>query len=142
MSPIAFLHTPADATMHASRRRPAALATLLVLLFAFVSACGGSDDTTDGPEEPTFSYVIPAGSGEQIENGEPLAILPRELLTEVGETIQIVNQDDRAPFLGPWFVGPGETLRQRFVTEGVFEGTCSVHPSGEFTVVVEPAPNA
>lgn len=124
------------ARRHASR--VIALIALLLMVPVLVSGCGGSD-AADGPEQPTFSFVIPDGSGERIENGEPLDILPRELQTEIGETIQIVNLDDQAHFLGPWFVGPGETLRQRFLTEGVFEGSCTVHPSGEFTVVVEPA---
>ena len=54
----------------------------------------------------------------------------------LNDTIQIVNLDDRPHILGPWFVGPGETLRQRFVTAGVFEGWCSVHPSGQFSITV------
>jgi len=122
-------------------------ARLLIALFAALavivtlSACGGSD-ASSGPEEPTFTFVIPAGAGDQIEAGEPLDILPRELRTEIGETIMIVNEDDQAHILGPWFLGAGETLRQRFVTPGVFDGSCSVHPSGAFTVVVEPTDEA
>lgn len=97
--------------------------------------CGGSEDA--GPEEPTYSFLIPAGSADRIEQGEILDILPRELVAQLNETVIIVNEDDEAHILGPWFVGPGETLRQRFTTEGVFEDSCSVHPSGRFTVVVE-----
>lgn len=81
--------------------------------------------------------MIPAGAGDRIERGEPLDILPRELVAQLNETIIIVNQDDQAHLLGPWFVGAGETLRQRFTTAGVFEDECTVHPSGQFTVVVE-----
>jgi len=110
------------------------VAVLLTVLLAAVTACGGSDT---GSETPTFSYVIPAGAGDRIDEGEPLDILPRELVAQLNETIVIVNEDDQAHLLGPWFVGAGETLRQRFTTAGVFDGECSVHPSGEFTVVVE-----
>lgn len=128
----------------ALRRHPLSLALLasLALLVIGTTACIGGGSTTTGPEQPTFSYVIPAGSAAHVESGGTLDILPGELITELGETIQIVNEDDRPHFLGPWFVGPGETLRQRFVTPGVFEGTCSVHPSGEFRVVVEPTDEA
>jgi len=98
-------------------------------------SCGGSEEA--GPEEPTYSFIIPAGSGDRIDAGETLDILPRELVAQLDETVIIVNEDDEAHILGPWFVGPGETLRQRFTTEGVFEDSCSVHPSGRFTVVVE-----
>lgn len=103
---------------------------------------GGDDGAASGPEQPTFTFVIPAGSAEKIEAGEALDILPRELRTEIGETIQIINEDDSAHVLGPWFLAAGETLRQRFVTPGVFDGSCSVHPSGAFTVVVEPTEEA
>ncbi len=101
----------------------------------FVASCGG-DAGSVGPEQPTFDFVIPAGAGDRIDAGEPLEILPRELVAELNETIQIVNEDDEAHLLGPWFLGPGETLRQRFNVAGVFEGACSVHPSGDFTVIV------
>ncbi|MGA9276549.1 MAG: hypothetical protein WBV89_06330 [Ilumatobacter sp.] len=112
------------------------VAMLLAGVIGLAAAgCGGSEDS--GPEQPTYSYVIPAGAGDRIDEGEPLDILPRELVAQLNETVIIVNEDDQAHLLGPWFVGPGETLRQRFTTPGVFEDSCTVHPSGKFTVVVE-----
>lgn len=117
-------------------QRRLTLTLLLTALFGLVAAsCGGSEAT--GPEEPTYSFVIPAGAADRIEQGETLDILPRELVAQLDETVIIVNEDDEAHILGPWFVGPGETLRQRFTTAGVFEDNCSVHESGKFTVVVE-----
>lgn len=118
-------------------REPFGVAAIVAVIIATIvglSACAASSDA--GPEQPTYAYVIPAGAGEKIDAGEPLDILPRELVTDLDETIQIVNNDDRAHLLGPWFVGPGETLRQRFTVAGVFDGACSVHPAGEFTVIV------
>ncbi len=110
---------------------------LVVLTTLVAAACGVGGSSSSAPQQPTFSFVIPEGSAELLEQGETLEILPRELIAELGDTIVIENEDDEPHFLGPWFLGPRETLRQRFVTVGVFEGTCSVHPSGEFTVVVE-----
>jgi hypothetical protein len=122
-----------------SMRRAPMRVIISILLAGIVglaaAGCGGSEDS--GPEQPTYSFVIPAGAGDRIEQGEPLDILPRELVAQLDETIIIVNEDDQAHLLGPWFVGAGETLRQRFTTEGVFEDKCTVHPSGQFTVVVE-----
>jgi hypothetical protein len=128
---------PLSDTVVAVRRAPvSALVSILLLgIIGLAAACGGSDSA--GPEQPTYTYVIPAGAGERIEQGEPLDILPRELVAQLDETIVIVNEDDQAHLLGPWFLGPGETLRQRFTTAGVFEDKCTVHPSGRFTVVVE-----
>ncbi|MFK7918461.1 MAG: hypothetical protein AB8G14_10315 [Ilumatobacter sp.] len=116
-----------------------AVAALSIAFMAIVgSACGPSSEGS-GPEQPTFEFVIPAGAGDRIDNGEPLDILPRELVADLNETIQIINNDDERHILGPWSVGAGETLRQRFNVPGVYEGACSVHPSGEFTVVVNEA---
>jgi hypothetical protein len=124
-----------DSRSHSSGRSvPTVVVCVLAFLGLMLTGCGSP--TTAGPEQPTYSYVIPVGAGADIEAGKPLDILPRQISADLNETIQIVNNDDRPHVLGAWFVGPGETLRQRFVTPGVFGGSCSVHPSGEFTVTV------
>ncbi len=113
-----------------------AMMSVAVMLGGVVGTACGTDSGEAGREQPTFDYVIPAGAGDRIDAGEPLDILPGELIADLDETIQIVNHDDRAHLVGPWFVGAGETLRQRFNVAGVFAGDCSIHPSGEFTVTV------
>lgn len=108
------------------------------------AACGGDDDGSSGPgvapiaagEAATYEYVIPSGAGEALDAGEPLEILPAELVVSVGETIRIVNDDDRGHNVGPFFVGAGETLSQRFSSPGEFVGVCTVHPSGELVLIV------
>lgn len=80
--------------------------------------------------------MIPAGAGEALDAGKPLEILPGELVVTVGETIRVVNEDDRGHNVGPFFVGAGETLSQRFSSPGEFVGVCTVHPSGELVLVV------
>lgn len=114
---------------------------LLVAVAVLLAACG-SDDLgplikDDGSAEiPDYSYVIPVGAGEAIDGGEPLDILPRELDVHVGEIFELVNHDDRGHLVGPFYVGAGETLRQRFNAPGTFIGACSVHPSGEIVLTV------
>jgi len=108
------------------------------------AACGGGDggdlfvsEQSAGTAE--YSYVIPQGAGEALDRGTPLEILPGSMEVEVGEVIEIVNEDDRGHLVGPFFVGAGETLRQRFASPGEFEGICTVHPSGQLILtVVEP----
>ena len=114
---------------------------LLLGLVLFLTACGsdepqslfGEDGSGDAPD---YSYTIPLGSGEAIDRGEPLDILPGSLVVEVGQVLELVNNDDRGHLVGPFFVGAGETLRQRFNAAGEFIGACSVHPSGEFILTV------
>jgi hypothetical protein len=84
-----------------------------------------------------WSYVIPAGTGSRLDRGEEVEILPARIDARVGEVIRIVNADDRGYLLGPFYVGPDETLTQRFTAPGTFKGECAVHPSGQLLLVVE-----
>lgn len=84
----------------------------------------------------SYEFTIPVGAGLALDAGTPLSILPGELEVRVGETIKIVNEDDRGHNVGPWFVGAGETLRQEFTSQGEFEGSCTVHPSGQLILRV------
>jgi len=42
-------------------------------------------------------------------------------------TLVIRNDDYVANTVGPFYVGAGETLRQRFDAPGVFQGTCTIN---------------
>ena len=104
-----------------------------------VASCGGGTDAIqleDAAGAADYSFTIPAGAGEAYDRGEPLEILPGELRVRVGEVIEIVNRDDRGHLVGPFYVGEGETLRQRFASPGEFIGICTVHPSGELVLEV------
>lgn len=89
-----------------------------------------------GPGSADYSFVIPPGAGDAIDRGEPLDVLPAAMVVEVGQVFELINHDDRGHLVGPFFVGAGETLRQRFNAPGEFIGTCTVHPSGEFELTV------
>ncbi len=116
------------------------LAALLGLAL-LAGACGSDEPAPlfndDGSVAvPDYSYTIPAGAGEALDRGEALDILPLELSVKVGEVFELVNLDDRGHSVGPFFVGRGEVLRQRFSAPGTFNGACSVHPSGEIVLTV------
>lgn len=120
------------------------IVSLLVAVALAASACGGSEQVfgvsdSSGDVVAEFNYEIPVGAGEQLDQGTPLEILPGELRATVGQSIEIVNLDDRGHLVGPWYVGAGETLRQEFTSPGEFIGICTVHPSGEIKVIVEEA---
>jgi plastocyanin len=118
----------------------AVVASLVLFLGCGGDAGSGPGVAAVGADQPaTYEYVIPAGAGEAIDRGEPLEILPAELDVTVGETIRIVNHDDRGHNIGPFFVGAGETVTQRFSSPGEFVGVCTVHPSGQIVLVVSDA---
>jgi hypothetical protein len=116
------------------------LLLLSAVALAVLAACGGEEEAIVaedvGETAPDYRFVIPLGAGEALDRGEPLEILPGEMQVRVGEVIEIVNEDDRGHLAGPFFVGAGETLRQRFASPGEFIGVCTVHPSGQLVLEV------
>jgi hypothetical protein len=118
----------------------------IIAMSVVLCACGQGEPSggpglvdTDAAGLATYEYTIPAGAGEALDAGTPLEVLPAELRTTVGETIRIVNEDDRGHNVGPWFVGANETLNQTFSSPGEFEGVCTVHPSGQLVLIVAEA---
>ena len=114
---------------------------VVAALSFWLTGCGDSDTfdveaATDESGSADYNYVIPQGAGEAFDAGEPLEILPARLEVSKGEMIEIRNDDSRGHLVGPFFVGAGETLRQRFSSPGEYIGDCTVHPSGEIVVVV------
>lgn len=126
------------------KKPAAALAAVIALVAMATASCGGDDRS--GPlvvadsdsVTADYEYVIPPGTGAIFDSGGSVDILPAALTVHVGEVMRIVNQDDRSALIGPFYVGAGETLTQRFSTPGDFTGMCTVHPSGQFVLKVLP----
>lgn len=131
-----------------ARRPIAALVVGVVLVLGggvVLGACGGDDAASSfrsadaGTVEVAdidFDYVIPSGTGAEIDAGQDVDIVPAEIDATVGQVIRIVNGDDRGFNVGPFFVGAGETITQRFSAAGEFTGECAVHPSGQLVLRV------
>lgn len=141
------MNAPLRTTSRCRRWRwwPIAAVAVLAALAPILTGCGGSDETfgladvSDTRTPADIRFVIPAGTGVAIDAGEPVEIIPADLTVEVGDVLELDNEDDRGHIVGPFYVGAGETLRQRFSAPGEFVGVCTVHPSGQVTVtVVEP----
>jgi hypothetical protein len=113
----------------------------MILVLLALAACGGSDPGGPGArnavvEIADFEYAIPAGTGARLDRGEEVELLPAVIEARVGQTIRIVNDDDRDYLLGPFPIGAGQTLTQEFTQPGTFIGECVVHPSGELVLEV------
>lgn len=103
----------------------------------------GDDESAAGPvavsasvDEFEHDFYIAEGTAARIDAGEEVEIVPAQLEVAVGESIRIVNDDVKGHTVGVFYVAAGETLTQTFQREAVLEGSCSVHPSGEFTLIV------
>jgi plastocyanin len=124
----------------------AILVPLVIVGGLMLGSSMGSDDNTsqgiqiagaDDAAEFAHDFLIPPGTAGRIAAGQTVEIVPAELVVKIGDAIRIVNNDSEDHVVGVFFVASGETLTQRFNSEGVLEGECSVHPSGAFTLRVE-----
>jgi hypothetical protein len=88
-------------------------------------------------EAADFEFVIPKGALDRMQAGEDLQIVPANLTVKVGQVVRVRNEDLRPVVLGPFAVGPLQTLTQRFATPGTLEGDCNVHASGRIVITVE-----
>jgi hypothetical protein len=133
--------------MAMSKLQVVALVIIVPLVLAGAYLIGSSSGDDDSPagvdivsaDDATrfeHDFLIPLGTAERIEAGEKIEIVPAELVVEVGDALRIVNEDVSDHIVGVFFVAAGETLTQRFKSEAVLEGECSVHPSGAFTLRV------
>jgi plastocyanin len=146
-------------------RRPLAALVALVVVVALTSACGddpsetssdtsatgaasvGSSTTKDtnvtqppptttAVDAESYAYSIPTGTGQLIEAGEYVEVLPERLDVKIGDHITIENNDGQDHIIGPFFVAANDTLEYTFVSPGSFSGACSAHSEGEILVVV------
>ena len=126
------------------RRRNIAVAVLALTLGIVGTGCGTDRDGTQigqaenitANEEATYEYNVPFGTGNRLDSGEVIDIMPQELSVKVGESIRIVNDDIRDFMIGPFFVMAGQTLAMRFTNPGTIEGVCQINPEGKFVITV------
>ncbi len=87
-------------------------------------------------------FIIPSGTGRQIESGQTAVGFPDEIVLTLGlqDTIIIENQDDVIHSFGPFGVGPHATLTKRFDVPITYEGACTFHQEQQMRLVVNPAP--
>ena len=126
------------------RRHTIVSSALVVALGVLAVGCGtdregtqiGQAENITANEEATYEYNVPFGTGNRLDSGEIIDIMPQELSVKVGESIRIVNDDIRDFMIGPFFVMAGQTLAMRFTNPGTIEGVCQINPEGKFVITV------
>lgn len=121
-----------------SDTRPSSLVTWLTGVLAVISLCAVVvvHVAPRATASQTINISVPVGTQAQMDAGEEIVLFPRRLEVGVGDRIVIQNDDIASHQVGPYVVGPGQRIVQTFATTGVIEGICTLHPSGEVTIVV------
>lgn len=84
----------------------------------------------------TIVVDVPPGTAERLAAGERVELLPRTLQVSVGDRLEIHNRDEVVHQVGPYDVAAGQSLAQTFTTPGTLEGLCTLHESGQVTIVI------
>lgn len=122
-----------------TRRTSRTLIYLSIVAVVVVVVAGGAlayVSLSSVNRSETVEVVVPAGTGERMDAGEDIELLPAYLELDVGDRLVINNNDDRIHTVGPYVVAPGQTIAQTFSEPGRIEGACTLHPSGAVTIVV------
>ncbi len=116
------------------------LIAVAMALAGVAASCGGEEEfrppvlAVPLDTNPDVSYVIPRGASDAVARGERSQVLPSPLVLEIGQVLKIVNEDTLGYDIGPFYVGPGETIVQKANAEGTFTSVCSLHPTGRIEV--------
>ncbi|MCC6313004.1 MAG: hypothetical protein IT337_03255 [Thermomicrobiales bacterium] len=106
-----------------------------------VAFLGNAAGWWSGARDEGMVFVIPAGARAEVARPtiDSAIAVPTDIRFAAGEpaVITIHNRDDVAHRAGPFVVGPGQTLTQRFPEPGRYPIACSVDPLESVVVTVE-----
>jgi len=108
---------------------------LLALLWAFIFVGlvnEGSHlllkEKTDRPPE-TVEISIPVGTAERINAGEAEPTIPSELVFVIGDTLQVINEDNVPHELGPLWIPAGSSASLLMENANKYTLGCTFQPS-------------
>lgn len=110
-----------------------AAGAVLIVIAVVLTISGG---TGPGTEPTTVSFVVAAGTGERIDAGEVVELMPAEVRLSVGDTLELRNDDTRDHVIGPYFVRAGEVLSQTFTRAQELSGDCELNGEGVLRLIV------
>jgi len=117
---------------------------LALVAAAFASALAWAALTPLPSDSRDAVYVIPKGTWARRMAGEKLDILPQELHLVLGvrDVLVLRNEDDVPQVFGPVLIMPGQSFTMPFRLASTYQFACSLHLSGQLSVIVQPAPAA
>jgi len=124
-------------------RRAAVVGLALVVVAVCVAAAAAA--FVPLPAASTaLVYTIPPGAGSRLQRGETLNILPGVVRLTLGvqDVLVIENNDDVSHQVGPIILLPNQTYRIPFRRPVQYKYACTLHASGQLTIVAAPTPAA
>jgi len=113
-----------------------AVAAVALVPIAWAGLAPISEDSRDE------LFEIPNGTWSRRMAGDPVEILPSEIVLTLGvrDTLVLRNLDDVPQIFGPTLMMPGQSFRLPFALASSYQFACTAHASGQMTVIVEEFP--
>ena len=87
-------------------------------------------------EPGIIELVIPAGTGDLVRAGEAPPDIPKDMRFVVGDTLQVVNEDDESHQVGPLWIPARTTASLRMETEENYLYECSFQTGSYMGVTI------
>lgn len=115
----------------------AIIAGLVLITSAVIVVVVIAMTRSDTDVSQKYSFVIEAGTKELLDAGQtPPNQPPTDLALKVGDTLEVVNQDNAVHSYSFITVRPGETGSYTFKTPGTYIGTCTIGSHTSVTITV------
>ena len=84
----------------------------------------------------TIELLIPAGTAEKVNLGQPEPSIPENMVFVVGDILTVKNEDDANHQLGPLWIPAGKTASLPMGAANDYAYTCSFRPSQYLGIIV------
>lgn len=115
----------------------AIIVSIAVMIVVVAGVIGFALTRSDSDSSELYSFTIEAGTKELLDRGEsPPNQPPTDLTLQVGDTLEVINQDSAVHSYSFITVRPGETGRYTFKTPGTYIGACTIGAHTSVTIIV------
>ena len=115
----------------------AIIAGLILVTSAIITVVVIAVTRSDTDDSQKYSFVIATGTKDLLDAGQtPPNQPPTDLALNVGDTLEVVNQDVAVHSYSFITVRPGETGSYKFKTPGTYVGACTIGSHTSVTITV------
>ena len=115
----------------------AIIASIAAMIVVVAGVIGFALTRSDSDSSQTYTFVIEEGTKELLDQGQvPPNQAPTDLALQVGDTLEVINEDTAVHSYSFITVRPGETGRYTFKTPGTYIGACTIGAPTSVTITV------
>lgn len=115
----------------------ATIASIVAMIVVVAGVIGFAITRSDSNSSELYSFTIAAGTKDLLDQGQvPPNQPPTDLALQVGDTLEVINEDTAVHSYSFITVRPGETGRYTFKTPGTYIGACTIGAHTSVTITV------